>query len=104
MSVKRIFVEKKPAFAVQAKELRSEIENYLVPGVKLLKRPEYLDTQEATPQNIISEFIRSSSSDIYTHISLSPANAAAPERFEENTPPASSGGSSPKCDILYGFI
>ena len=40
MSVKRVFVEKKPAFAVQAKELRSEIDSYLgisgVTGVRVL--------------------------------------------------------------------
>ena len=28
-SVRRIYVEKKPEFAVQAKELKSEIKNYL---------------------------------------------------------------------------
>ncbi|MCI7796700.1 MAG: phosphoribosylformylglycinamidine synthase [Lachnospiraceae bacterium] len=42
MSVKRVFVEKKPEFAVQAKELRSEIESYLgitgVTGVRVLIR------------------------------------------------------------------
>ena len=42
MSVKRVFVEKKPAFAVQAMELRSEIESYLgihsVTGVRVLIR------------------------------------------------------------------
>ncbi len=42
MSVKRVFVEKKPEFAVQAKELRSEIESYLgitgVTGVRVLNR------------------------------------------------------------------
>ena len=42
MSVKRVFVEKKPEFAVQAKELRAEIESYLnisgVTGVRVLIR------------------------------------------------------------------
>ena len=42
MSVKRVFVEKKPEFAVQAKELRAEIESYLnisgVIGVRVLIR------------------------------------------------------------------
>ncbi len=42
MSVKRIYVEKKPEFAVKAKELREEIENYLgissVTGVRVLIR------------------------------------------------------------------
>ena len=42
MSVKRVFVEKKPEFAVQARELCDEIESYLgiagVPGVRVLVR------------------------------------------------------------------
>ena len=42
MSVKRVFVEKKPEFAIKAKELRSEIESYLgitgVTGVRVLTR------------------------------------------------------------------
>ena len=42
MSVKRVFVEKKPEFAVQARELCEEIESYLgiagVTGVRVLVR------------------------------------------------------------------
>ena len=42
MSVRRIFVEKRPEFAVKAKELRDEIESYLgiktVTGVRVLIR------------------------------------------------------------------
>lgn len=41
------------------------ITKYLIPGVKFLERPKYLDTQEATPQDIISEFIRRVEADIY---------------------------------------
>lgn len=41
------------------------IKEYLVPGVKFLKRPEFLDTQEATPQDIISEFMKLVDADIY---------------------------------------
>lgn len=41
------------------------IKNYLIPGVQFLKRPEYLDTQEATPQDIMREFISRVDSDIY---------------------------------------
>ena len=41
-NVRRIFVEKKPAFAIQAKELQSEIKSYLgiksVTGVRVLIR------------------------------------------------------------------
>ena len=41
------------------------IKDYLVPGVKYLKRPTFLDTQEATPQDIISEFMKLVDADIY---------------------------------------
>ena len=35
MGVKRVYVEKKPEFAVQAKELRHEVKSYL--GIKTVK-------------------------------------------------------------------
>lgn len=41
------------------------VQNYLIPGVIFLQRPEYLDTQEATPQDIIGEFMKLVDSDIY---------------------------------------
>ncbi|MCX4353243.1 MAG: CMP-N-acetylneuraminic acid synthetase [Lachnospiraceae bacterium] len=41
------------------------IKQYLVPGVKFLKRPEFLDTQQATPQDIISEFMKCVDADVY---------------------------------------
>lgn len=41
------------------------IKDYLVPGVQFLKRPEYLDTQQATPQDIMSEFIKRVEADVY---------------------------------------
>lgn len=41
------------------------IKDYLVPGVLFLKRPEYLDTQTATPQDIMGEFISRVDADIY---------------------------------------
>ena len=44
---------------------REEIREYLVPGVTYLKRPEYLDTKEATPQDIISSFMSMVQADIY---------------------------------------
>ncbi len=51
MSVKRVFVEKKPEFAVKAKELRSEIESYLgitgVTGVRVLIRYDIENISEA---------------------------------------------------------
>ena len=52
MSVKRIFVEKKPDFAVKAKELREEIENYLgiqtVTNVRVLIR---YDIEKIVPRD-----------------------------------------------------
>lgn len=41
------------------------IKEYLIQGVSFLKRPECLDTQEATPQDIISEFMRKIDADVY---------------------------------------
>ena len=50
MSVRRIFVEKKPEFAVRAKELRTEIENYLgistITDVRVLVRYDVEDVSE----------------------------------------------------------
>ncbi len=54
MSVKRIFVEKKPDFAVKAKELREEIESYLgistVTNVRVLIRYDIENLTESTYQ------------------------------------------------------
>lgn len=41
------------------------VKAYLPPKVSFLKRPRFLDTKEATPQNIISEFMKYVSADIY---------------------------------------
>lgn len=41
------------------------IKEYLVPGVQFLRRPEYLDTKTATPQDIIDSFMESVEADIY---------------------------------------
>ena len=50
MSVRRIFVEKKPEYAVRAKELRQEIENYLgigtITDVRVLIRYDVEDVSE----------------------------------------------------------
>ncbi len=52
MSVKRVYVEKKPAFAVKAKELREEIGSYLgigtVTGVRVLIRYDIENLSEKT--------------------------------------------------------
>lgn len=42
-----------------------EVKVYLNEKVRFLKRPSYLDSKEATPQNIINEFIQSVDADIY---------------------------------------
>lgn len=44
---------------------KPEIRDYLVPGVEFLKRPEFLDTQQATPQQIMEEFMKLVDADIY---------------------------------------
>lgn len=44
---------------------REEIKDYLVPGALFLKRPEFLDTREATPQDIISTFMSMVDADVY---------------------------------------
>ncbi len=41
------------------------IEEYIVEGVKFLCRPDYLDTPSATPNDIISEFMKRIEADVY---------------------------------------
>ena len=41
------------------------INEYLIPMVKFQKRPVYLDTQVATPQDIMGEFINQVDADVY---------------------------------------
>lgn len=41
------------------------VKSYIIDGVDFLKRPKYLDSQEATPQDIINEFIIQVDADIY---------------------------------------
>lgn len=42
-----------------------DVKEYILPGVKLLKRPDYLDTDKANSNDIIREFIKSVNADIY---------------------------------------
>ena len=44
---------------------KEEIQEYLIPGVKFLKRPDFLDTKEATPQDIISNFMNEVEAEVY---------------------------------------
>ena len=44
---------------------KEEIKEYLVPRATFLKRPEKLDTKEATPQDIISTFMHMVDADVY---------------------------------------
>lgn len=41
------------------------VEEYILPGVKFLKRPEFLDTDKANSNDIIREFIKTVDADIY---------------------------------------
>ena len=58
---------------VQVKEIdelyvfcsKKEIKDYMIPGVTYLKRPEYLDTKTATPQDIIDSFMSMVDADVY---------------------------------------
>lgn len=61
---------------------KDEIKDYLVPGVKYLKRPEYLDTQHATPQDIMGEFIKLVEADIYA-VCHCTSPFVSEEHFEE---------------------
>lgn len=44
---------------------REDVKDYLIPGVSFLRRPECLDTKEATPQDIIRSFMSKVDADIY---------------------------------------
>lgn len=44
---------------------KEEIQDYMIPGVKFLKRPESLDTKAATPQDIIQTFMNMVEADVY---------------------------------------
>ncbi|MDO5551354.1 MAG: phosphoribosylformylglycinamidine synthase, partial [Lachnospiraceae bacterium] len=70
MSVKRIFVEKKPDFAVKAKELREEIESYLgissATGVRVLIRYDIENLSEETYQKaLVTIFSEPPVDDVY---------------------------------------
>jgi CMP-N-acetylneuraminic acid synthetase len=58
------------------------IQDYLTDGVDWLKRPDFLDLKEATPQNIIEEFMKCIDADIYmvSHIT---SPFVTVEHFEE---------------------
>ena len=58
------------------------IKAYLIQGVEFLKRPEYLDTQQATPQNIISEFMKRVDADVYV-VCHCTSPFVSQEHFEE---------------------
>ena len=63
MSVRRIFVEKREAFAVKAKELREEIVNYLgiqtITGVRVLIRYDIENVSDAVYQELWLRFFPS---------------------------------------------
>lgn len=68
-----------------------EIEKYLAPGVKFLKRPAFLDTQSATPQDIISEFMKAVDADIYM-VSHCTSPFVSAGHFEECIDAVKNGG------------
>ena len=58
------------------------IKPYLVDGVKFLKRPDFLDTKTATPNDIIKEFMKLVDADIYL-VSHATSPFVKPEHIEE---------------------
>jgi CMP-N-acetylneuraminic acid synthetase len=58
------------------------IKDYLIPGVNFLKRPKFLDTQQATPQDIITEFMKLIEADIYA-VCHCTSPFVSKEHFEE---------------------
>lgn len=60
----------------------SIVKDYLVENVTFLKRPEYLDTKEATPNDIISEFIKLVDADVYM-VCHATSPFVTTEHFEE---------------------
>ena len=69
-NVRRIFVEKKPAFAIQAKELQSEIKNYLgiqsVTGARVLIRYDIEHISEETYRKaLVTVFSEPPVDDVY---------------------------------------
>lgn len=58
------------------------IKEYIIDGVKFLKRPEFLDTKTATPNDIINEFLKLVDADIYM-VSHATSPFVSVEHFEE---------------------
>lgn len=58
------------------------IKEYLIDGVKFLKRPEFLDTKQATPNDIIDEFMKLVDADVYM-VSHATSPFVLVEHFEE---------------------
>ena len=58
------------------------IKEYLIDGVKFLKRPEFLDTKQATPNDIIVEFMKLVDADVYM-VSHATSPFVSVEHFEE---------------------
>jgi CMP-N-acetylneuraminic acid synthetase len=67
------------------------IRDYLIDGVTYLKRPTFLDTKDATPQNIMREFIACIDADIYM-ISHVTSPFVTVKHFEECINAVMSGG------------
>ena len=78
--VRRVYVEKKPEFAVRAKELKHEIKHYLgvtsIEAVRVLIRYDVENISEETYKKFVEEFSKFGSS------------AAAPQTPQPNQPSA----------------
>lgn len=58
------------------------VKEYIVDGVRFLKRPEFLDTKDATPNDIINEFMKIVEADVYM-VCHATSPFVKKERFEE---------------------
>lgn len=74
------------------------IREYLVPGIGYLERPKYLDTQKATPQDIIGEFMRLIEADAYM-VCHCTSPFVTREHLEECVSAVRSGGGG--CDSAF---
>ena len=62
--------------------IQETLKEYIIDGVKFLKRPEFLDTKTATPNDIINEFMKLVDADIYM-VSHATSPFVSVEHFEE---------------------
>ncbi len=73
-----------------------EIVKYLIPPVKFLKRPEFLDTDKATANDLITEFMKMVDADVYVMCNCT-SPFVTPEHINECCQAVKSG----QCDSSF---